>query len=522
MHRVSEFITQTMRRRFFAQHNGFDLEIVEVEILSVQKGPFTIDSEVFSGTIQVKEGCMMLHYDVKIGLAPMRRDVTPRPGIFNWEKAEERGHKVVSYIREHFSDSNVSFVDLQGINPVDVMYCDEDAQKVIERFNAEKVDAVLIINCNFGNEEIAAQVARGVGKPVCIWAPIDDSFLPDGTRYTDSQCGIFGVSRQLQRFHIPFSFIETCAVDSDTFAASFARFVSVSCMVKNFRGMRIAQVGMRPKPFCSVIFNEGELMEKFGLSVIPVNMAVIIDKYQQILRERDAELEEGAKLLASRYEMDDITPPLLKKVYAFVPLYQWVFETYHVQAVSAECWTAMQLGVGAMPCTAYSVLADMGYIIGCESDLHGTITMALLSCAALGRKIPFFGEFTVRHPQNKNAELLWHCGPFAYSLKKDGCPCKNVNMRQWFQVRDGQYTVARFDQDGGDYRLLSGTCKTTEGPYTFGTYLWGEFNDLPAWERKLVEGPYIHHMAEIEGDWTEVLREFCKFVPGLTADAVNK
>ena len=464
----------------------------------------------------------MLQYNVKIGLAPMRRDVTPRPGIFNWEKAEERGHRIVAYIREHFTDDKVSFVDLEGINPVDVMYCDEDAQKVIDRFNAEMVDAVLIINCNFGNEEIAAQVARGVGKPVCIWAPIDDSFLPDGTRYTDSQCGIFGVSRQLQRFHIPFSFIETCAVESDTFASSFARFVSVSCMVKNFRGMRIAQVGMRPKPFCSVIFNEGELMEKFGLSIIPVNMAVIIDKYQQILRERDAELEEGAKLLASRYEMDDLTPPLLKKVYAFVPLFKWVFETYHVQAVSAECWTAMQLGVGAMPCTAYSILADMGYIIGCESDLHGTITMALLSCATLGRKVPFFGEFTVRHPENKNAELLWHCGPFAYSLKKEGCPCKNVNMRQWFQVRDGQYTIARFDQDDGDYRLLAGTCKTTEGPNTFGTYLSGEFANLPAWERKLVEGPYIHHMAEIEGDWTQELREFCKFVPALTADAVNE
>ena len=33
----------------------------------------------------------MLNYQVKVGLAPMRRDVTPRPGIFNWEKAEERG-----------------------------------------------------------------------------------------------------------------------------------------------------------------------------------------------------------------------------------------------------------------------------------------------------------------------------------------------------------------------------------------------------------------------------------------------
>lgn len=462
----------------------------------------------------------MLNYSVKIGLAPMRRDVTPRPGIFNWEKAEERGHRIVAYMKEHFTSENVTFVDLKGINPVDVMYCDADAEKVIERFNVEKVDAILIINCNFGNEEIAAQVARGVNKPICIWAPLDDSFLPDGTRYTDSQCGLFGVSRQLQRFNIPFSYIETCAVEDDLFAAGLQKFISVACMVKNFRGMRIAQVGLRPKPFCSVIFNEGELMQKFGLQIVPVNLALIIDKFNKILQENDAELEKGKELLLSRYEMDDLTPPLLKKVYAFVLLYQWIFDTYRVQAVSAECWTAMQLAVGAMPCTAYSVLADMGYIISCESDMHGAITMAMLSCATLGKKIPFFGEFTVRHPQDANGELLWHCGPFAYSLKKDGCPCKNVNMRQWFQVKDGTYTVARFDQDDGKYSLLSGTCQTMDGPYTFGTYLWAKFDNLSNWERKLIEGPYIHHMAEIEGDWTEVLREFCKYVPGLTLDTV--
>ena len=391
----------------------------------------------------------MLNYQVKIGLAPMRRDVTPRPGIFNWEKAEERGHRLVEYIESHFASETISFVDLKGINPVDLMYCDADVPKVVERFTAEHVDAILVINCNFGNEEICAQVARAVGKPVCIWAPLDEEFMPDGTRFTDSQCGIFGVSRQLQRFHIPFSFIKTCRVEEEYFAQGFELFAAVACMVKNFRGMRIAQVGMRPKPFCSVIFNEGELMEKFGLQIIPVNMAVVIDQYNRILRERDDELQRGAALLLSRYDMDDVTPPLLKKVYAFVLLYQWVFETYQVQAVSAECWTAMQLGVGAMPCTAYSILADMGYIISCESDMHGAITMAMLSCATMGKKIPFFGEFTVRHPQDADGELLWHCGPFAYSLKKENCPCKNVNMRQWFQVKDGVYTIARMDQDNG-------------------------------------------------------------------------
>ena len=70
--------------------------------------------------------------------------------------------------------------------------------------------------------------------------------------------------------------------------------------------------------------------------------------------------------------------------------------------------------------------------------------------------------------------------------------------------------------------LLTSVCKTTDGSYTFGTYLWAEFDNLSAWERKLIEGPYIHHMAEIEGDWTEELRELCKYVPALSIDTVNE
>ena len=58
----------------------------------------------------------MLNYHVKIGLVPIRRDCTPRPGIFNWEYAEDRARKTVAYIEEHFTSENVSFVDLKGIN----------------------------------------------------------------------------------------------------------------------------------------------------------------------------------------------------------------------------------------------------------------------------------------------------------------------------------------------------------------------------------------------------------------------
>ena len=165
-------------------------------------------------------------------------------------------------------------------------------------------------------------------------------------------------------------------------------------------------------------------------------------------------------------------------------------------------------------------LNDMGYMVACESDMHCALTMVLLKSATMGKGKPLFGEFTVRHPENKNAELLWHCGPFAYSLHKEGTPCKVVNMQEWFQVKDGHYTVARIDQDHGNYSIAVSACDSAEGPYTGGTYLWGKFKDLSNVERKLIEGPYIHHMSEIEGDFIEHIREFCKYVPGLRFDRI--
>lgn len=462
----------------------------------------------------------MLQYSVKIGLVPIRRDVTPRPGIFNWEKAEERCAKAVAYIEEHFADAHISFVDLNGINDVNVLYNEKDVDAVIDRFQKEKVDAVWLIPGNFGNEEVAGMVARAMGKPVLLWGPQDDSFLPDGTRYTDTQCGLFGMSRMLQRMNIPFTYIENCRLEDSLLADGFHRFAAVACAVKNFTNLRVAQVGMRPKPFCSVIFNESELMEQFNIQVIPINLAVIQDKYNRILQTRQAELAAGAAQLRQMYEVDDLTEPVVEKVYAFVLLYQEIFAEYNVSAISAECWTAMQLMVGAMPCTAYGILADMGYIIGCESDMHATLTQVLLKSLTFGERKPFLGEFTTRHPTDRNIELLWHCGPFAYSLHRKGETCKCVNMREWFQVQEGHFTVARIDQDHGRYSILVEECDSAEGPYTFGTYLWAKFDDLDKLERKLIEGPYIHHFSEIEGSCTEQIKEFCKYVPNLHFDTV--
>ena len=463
----------------------------------------------------------MLNYKVKIGLVPLRRDCTPRPGQFNWEIAEERGRKTVAYIKEHYSSDNIEFVDLKGVIDVETLWSCNDVDKVAEHFNNNGVDAICIIAANFGNEEAAGLLGKKMGKPVLLWGPKDDAPEEDGMRYTDSQCGLFGISRMLMRMNVKFSYIENCPVDSEKFAKGLESFARVACAIKNFYGMRIGQVGLRPRPFSSVICNEGQLMEEFDIHFVPINLAIIQDKFNNILATRKEELEEGAKRIRSMYELDAVSDETAEKQYAYVILFKELFEELDLHCISAECWSALQLLVGAMPCTAYGILADEGYIISCENDVHAAMTQVLLKSLSFGKAAPLFGEFTIRHPEDDNAELLWHCGQFAYSARRQNTFCKCFNMRENFEAKHSHYTVARIDQDHGKYSIVAGECDSTEGPYTNGTYLWAKFDDLDAWERKLIEGPYIHHVSEIEGSYTKEVAEFCKFVSNLNFDPVK-
>jgi len=466
----------------------------------------------------------MLNYQVKIGLVTLRRNLTDRPkgAIFNWYSAEQRGKSSVEYIRKNFENENVSFVDCTGLGIGDLVFDNASARDAIERFQQEKVDAVVIINCNFGNEEAAGDIAKALNKPVLLWAPLDDEYYEEGMRATDAQCGLFGISRQLQRLHVPFSNIPSCRVESEEFKEGFERFLKVSCMVKNFSGMRIGQVGTRPMPFYSVICNEGELLEKFGIRIIPINFAIIQQKMAAAPQLYPQEIAEYEEYLNKNYEMDDLTPKFIKPIATLAATYRHLFEEYELDVLSAECWTATPLMFDGMaPCAVIAVLNELGYMISCESDIHCAMTMALLKCATFGKKMPIFGEFTVRHPENKNGELLWHCGPFSAGMKAEGARARLVNQRVWMRAKNGTYTAARLDQESGKYMILPLRCQTMEGPETHGSYIWAEFENLKKVEDRLMQGPYIHHFVEIEGDVRAEIEEFCRFCPNLNFDRLD-
>ncbi len=170
-----------------------------------------------------------------------------------------------------------------------------------------------------------------------------------------------------------------------------------------------------------------------------------------------------------------------------------------------------------MPCAANSLLNQEGIPVVCETDIHGAITSLLVEASTLDDTRSFFADWTVRHPDNENGELLQHCGPWPLSVAKEkptiGYPLAFEHPGAVeAEAKHGNMTLCRFDGDNGEYSLLLGHAKGIEGPYTKGTYVWVEVENLNRLEEKLVYGPYIHHCVGIHKDVVPVLYEACKYI----------
>ena len=129
----------------------------------------------------------------------------------------------------------------------------------------------------------------------------------------------------------------------------------------------------------------------------------------------------------------------------------------------------------------------------------------------------FFADWTVRHPDNENGELLQHCGPWPISVAKEkptiGYPLAFDHPGAVeAEAKHGEMTLCRFDGDNGEYSLLLGNAKGVDGPYTKGTYVWVEVANLKRLEAKIVCGPYIHHCVGIHKNVVPILYEACKYI----------
>lgn len=483
----------------------------------------------------------MKDYKITLGYVPVRRDMFPTPPA---EKARDAIRARVEDILSRQTDVELATID--EIVPGGILWSNDDVEKIEKYFREKEVDALFFPHCNFGQEEPVGQLARRMGVPVLLWGPRDPAPEMESPRVYDTQCGLFATAKCLSRNRVPFTYIENCWLDSPVLEDGLDRFIRVASVVKSMRHMRVGQIGGRPRQFLSVKVNDSELMEKFGVELTYIwteEITNVVNKLRAgkgdtIGRLMGIELPLGGKIdpsgctpdprirermddIASKFDYSQIGEEKLEKIAVIELAVEEIARINKLDCVAFECWSYLAVEFGIQACFILGDLIDRGLVAACETDVHAAITARMLQAAARGKSAPFIADLTIRHPTNDNAELLWHCGPFAHSLAKEGVQPRICDCKGYFEIKGGDLTIARFDQSNGNYLLFADQAVGVDGPKTNGNYVWVETNNWPEWEKKLIYGPYIHHVCGIHGKYADVLKEACKYIGNVTHDSVN-
>ena len=434
-------------------------------------------------------------------------------------------------IQQKLKQWDVPFVDLDGVLEDGLVKDQSHVDAAVDHFCRAGAGSLFMPHCNFGTEGAVGMIAGKLAVPTLLWGPRDEAPLADGTRLRDTLCGLFASSKVLHKMAVPFSYIENCRLDDEAFKRgvdTFQRAVNVADALTG--GIRLGLIGQRIDFFWTTIINESELLQRFKVEVLPIDMAEFIDAMNdRANRGRAGYQKEVDKLRkAWRIEGVDDDGPLVN-VLAVRDQVLALAQEHGLDGIAFRTFMSIVNAAGAYCSYAEGEIAEK-YPLGHECDIHGAISDLLLRRAALGREPAYLGEFTVRHPENDNAVLLWHCSAPATLCHPQESPRMG---RHWilpsdlsgmvhFRLQDGPLTVARFDGDHGHYQLAIGEGVSTPGPQTLNNYVWMEVDDWLGWESKLMQGPFIHHVALAYGHYADALAEACRFVPGLEPLRLNK
>lgn len=456
----------------------------------------------------------MLAEKVKIGVVPIRRS------FLSMQEAL-RQKQIFTEVIKNIRPEAVSLVDIDDLCENGILSDTALVDRVVEKMKANQVHALFLPFCDFGEEVVAARVAAALKLPVLVWGARDERPNSDAARGRDTQCGIFAATKSMARLGVKYSYIYNVPASSDDFKNGFEKFIRVVSVIKSMKGLKIAQIGQRPAAFMSVTAGEAALAEKFGIEIVPLGVNTVLKRMEDIKNTQKTRLEACLQDLKSKMDTSKMTEERLVSMAAFKLALGELIPEMGCRSAALECWSAFPAALGITPCFMIGELIDEGIPVSCETDINGAVTSVMMQAVTLRDSASFFADLTIRHPENDNAELLWHCGPFPYSLREPSCSPFLVDGRGRFPLKQGEITLARFDDINGRYTVVAVEGRSVEGPATTGTYTYFETENWKRVEEKFVFGPYIHHVVGTYGKYAECLKEAVRLMDHVEWDDVN-
>ncbi len=412
-------------------------------------------------------------------------------------------------------DAAALSLQAKGIQPVmgaKTIWDAADGIDVCAQLREQEVDSLTVVLSTWVTDSLLYVLVQQMQVPVVFWAvPYTETFSIGCVQHFGSILKTHG---------IPYDYVYGLPTE-DGAADKVAKIAETGRILKAVRGMKLALVGPRqtwrvagPQDMTN---EEWEFSEKFGVTLVHIEMEEVLDLVREVADEKARETygrlkERTGKVLASQETMLHMA-----KVYLAL---KEIIQRYSLDALATECYPFYS-GLMNLPS---SWLADEGVVVDTEGDIAHTVVMYILNLAAKGGATALGEVGSMDDVENILA--LAHEGSTAHSLAENlekvqispsgenGCfvglplrPMEKVtvssiqgNGRDGYQmlVESGQTVQATQKEwvDGGEKLLVK--LKLDQGASSF--------------VDRLMEAGMDHHLLVKEGDHTQILSLVCKYL----------
>ncbi|MBN1934982.1 MAG: L-fucose/L-arabinose isomerase family protein [Anaerolineae bacterium] len=279
--------------------------------------------------------------------------------------------------------------------------------------NAERIDGVIVVLPNFGDELGIVQtleLAR-LDVPVLVQACDDEVDKLSISERRDAFCGKLSVCNNLYQYGIPFTntTYHTYPIDSVEFRRDLDFFMRVCRVVKGLRNARIGQIGARPAAFQTVRYSE-KLLQAAGITIVPVDLSEIIFGAQSLqdddpdVQAKLAEVKSYGAIPAGIAEAN-----MLKQAKLSVTIDRWMDQN-ECDASAIECWDSIQKNYGCATCLSMAMMGDRLLPSACEVDVAGAVSMYALLLAS--GNPPSFQDWNNNYGDDRDMCINTHCSNF--------------------------------------------------------------------------------------------------------------
>ena len=441
--------------------------------------------------------------------------------IFNYKLAVEARRQVL----ERLDEMGLGYVILpDDQTPTGNIEGYPDAVKCAELFkrNSDVIEGIITVLPNFGDELGVVNSIRlsGLDVPVLVQACDDDNDKVDVKSRRDAFCGKLSVCNNLYQYGIKFTdtVYHTYGLDSPEFKADLLKFSGICRVVRGLKGLRVGAIGTRPIGFQTMRYSE-KLLQKYGITVVPVDMSEIIASANKI-DEKDQLVKEKVRQIKDYGSCSPLHENKLARQARFgLALENWIAEN-NINISALQCWDSIEKNYGCAACVTMSMMGEKLMPSACEVDVAGTVSMYILALAADSPSA--IVDWNNNFAGDRNKVVCTHCSNYPRSFFRSDIEIGTLDVlgtvlghEDTFgavkgKVAPGDMTYFRISTDDtrGLIKSYLGEGRITDDPYGMdGGIAVCKIRDLQKLMKYLCKNGFEHHVAMVRGHVAEIVDE---------------